>query len=93
MSPYDPLDLFSTEPLRMQHALQALLACPQNNLKMFLDGQPVQLSDKASLHQIGVAVHQALLPCPDAINTGNPVELLASLLQEALSRTGTSFPN
>ena len=77
----------------MQRALKALLACPQNNLKLFLNGQPVQLLDKASsLHQIEFAVRQALVSCPGLTDTGNTVELLASLLQEVLSRTGTSFP-
>ena len=81
------------EPSRMQYALKALLACPQNNLKLFLDGQPVQLLDEALyLQQIRVAVHQALVPCPDITDIGNTVELLASFLQEVLSKTGKSFP-
>lgn len=78
----------------MQRALKALMACPQNNLKLFLDGQPVQLSDKtSSRHQTEVGVRQALVPCPDLTDTGTTVELLTSLLQEVLSGTGASFPN
>ena len=77
----------------MQRALKALLACPQNNLKLFLSGQPVQLLDEAlSLHQIGVAVDQALIPCPDDTGTGHTVELLVSLLQKVLSKTGGPLP-
>ena len=33
VSSYEPLDLFSQQPARMQAALQALLAVPQNNLQ------------------------------------------------------------
>ncbi|XP_032306535.1 inositol-pentakisphosphate 2-kinase isoform X3 [Drosophila ananassae] len=35
---YCPLELFSGEPSRMLSALDALLACPQNNLRVFRDG-------------------------------------------------------
>lgn len=38
-SAYDPCDLFSGEPLRLRTALSALLAQPQNNLLLFLDGR------------------------------------------------------
>ena len=88
-SSYNPLDLYSTDPARMQHPLQALLACPQNNLKLFLDGRPVPLSDDAScMHQIAAAVHQAFQPSLDCNALGTSNEVLASLLQQVLSRTG-----
>ncbi|XP_017149122.1 inositol-pentakisphosphate 2-kinase isoform X1 [Drosophila miranda] len=35
---YCPLELFSGAPSRMLDALHALLACPQNNLRVFQDG-------------------------------------------------------
>ena len=38
-SAYDPCDLFSGDPQRLRRALAALLAHPQNNLLLFLDGQ------------------------------------------------------
>lgn len=76
----------------MQHALTALFASPQNNLKLFLNGQPVQPSDDASsLHQVAAVVQQALKPCLHPSDTTKAVELLASLLQEVLSTTGRAF--
>jgi hypothetical protein len=42
LSTYDPRDLFSGNDDAMLRALEALLAAPQNNLKLFLDGSPVR---------------------------------------------------
>ena len=41
VSAYDPLDLFSGDPERMQAALEALMDVPQNNLALFLGGDRV----------------------------------------------------
>lgn len=35
-SAYNPLDLFSGDLLRMQQALRDLIACPQNNFRLFI---------------------------------------------------------
>ena len=39
LSGYDPLDLFSGEAGRIGAALQRLLEVPQNNFRLFSDGQ------------------------------------------------------
>eukprot|EP01133_Synstelium_polycarpum_P006905 gene6906-8027_t len=38
VSEYCPLDLFSGDAVRQQHAIRAMFECPQNNLKLFQDG-------------------------------------------------------
>ncbi|VVC41136.1 Inositol-pentakisphosphate 2-kinase [Cinara cedri] len=48
-SRYCPLDLFSGCRLRIEHAVKSLLQTPQNNLKMFMDGVPVDWSDCTTL--------------------------------------------
>ncbi|KAK9825129.1 hypothetical protein WJX81_001480 [Elliptochloris bilobata] len=43
-SAYDPRDLFSGEPQRMAAAMRALLADPQNNLRLFWRGERLPLA-------------------------------------------------
>jgi inositol-pentakisphosphate 2-kinase len=40
---YDPLDLFSGDGSRMEAALMALFEHPQNNLRVFIDGEAVAM--------------------------------------------------
>ena len=44
VSAYDPRDLFSGDAGRMGAALRALLADPQNNLRLFWRGAPLPLA-------------------------------------------------
>ncbi|PVD24160.1 hypothetical protein C0Q70_14630 [Pomacea canaliculata] len=45
-SNYCPLDLFSGNKQRMKHALQSLIKTPQNNLKIWKDGEDVYSAEK-----------------------------------------------
>lgn len=57
LSPYNPLDLFSTDAARATTALLALLTVPQNNMTVFVDGaripvlrtQPAASTDKQAV--------------------------------------------
>ena len=44
LSEFCPLDLFSEDAGRMRRALLALLAEPQNNLRLFRNGLPLQFT-------------------------------------------------
>ncbi len=57
ISTYNPHDLFSQDQHRIVHALHALWECPQNNLKLFIDGSAVAMHDA---HTAATAVADAL---------------------------------
>ena len=50
-SRYDPLDLFSGDQGRRQQALRCLLQCPQNNLRIFVEGTQLDPSKFGSALQ------------------------------------------
>ena len=40
---YCPLDLFSLKDERVRKALEALIDCPGNNLKLFIQGMQIEI--------------------------------------------------
>ena len=50
VSSYNPLDLFSSEKNRIQHALRCLLEHPQNNMRVWHDGNIVIGHDASTLN-------------------------------------------
>ncbi|KAL0030762.1 hypothetical protein WJX77_005374 [Trebouxia sp. C0004] len=89
ISAYDPLDLFSGETVRMHRTLVALIANPQNNLKLFVDGKPVDTLDHtAQLDSTESLVEKAFGLDSDFAEPGNAVTLLADVLKHILLREG-----
>lgn len=76
-SSYDPLDLYSGDTGRMQRALLELLATPQNNLRLFVDGKAVEKF--AEFEQ----------PFAEALGLGESQEAFAQLLTHILQDSGT----
>lgn len=73
ISAYNPLDLFSGQTTRMQHALCCLIEERHRNMKVFVDGLPAEVAILESVcsRVLGPAVAK-LLP-----------ELLANILQQS----------
>lgn len=88
VSSYDPLDLFSQDPTRMQKALLALFQDPQNNLRLFLAGKPVQLEAGTSLEVTAAAVSEAFGPQVACMLPAAAVQVLVSALQDVLNQEG-----
>jgi len=89
ISAYNPLDLFSGETSRLHKALVALIANPQNNLKLFVDGKPVDTcGHTAQLDSTASLVEKAFGLDSDSIEPGDAVALLADVLKDILLREG-----
>ncbi|CAG8661431.1 4423_t:CDS:2, partial [Scutellospora calospora] len=43
LSKYCPLDLFSLDDVRLKRAIEGLIACPNNNLKLFIQGIQIHI--------------------------------------------------
>jgi inositol-pentakisphosphate 2-kinase len=59
ISHYDPLDLFSNDETRVQQALGHMMICPQNNFRLFLNGEFVA-DHFAAQELLGVPLVQTL---------------------------------
>lgn len=89
ISRYDPLDLFSSDPLRVQQALLAVFEEPQNNLRMFLGGKAVQLhTETGPIAAAAAAVGSAFGAQHAAMAPQEAVQALAATLQSILAREG-----
>ncbi|XP_063222002.1 inositol-pentakisphosphate 2-kinase isoform X2 [Bacillus rossius redtenbacheri] len=83
-SKYCPLDLFSGNHKRMKGALKALLACPQNNLRIFQDGTLVYGEDKSGM--LENVLQKWLGNASHFTNTQRLVEKFCHLMLAALTR-------
>ena len=73
----------------MHKALVALIANPQNNLKLFMDGKPVDTHHHtAQLDSTESLVEKAFGLDSDFVEPGNAVALLADILKDILLREG-----
>ena len=88
ISGYDPLDLFSSDPHRVQGALLALFQEPQNNLQLFLGGKEVQLQPGGDLQAAAAAVAEAFGPCFATISPLEAVQALIGAIQNILAKEG-----
>ncbi|KAL7640745.1 UNVERIFIED_CONTAM: hypothetical protein RMT77_009020 [Armadillidium vulgare] len=87
-SSYCPKDFFSGEPTVMEKALQNLFSCPQNNLKLFCNGDRV--SDIEQYRYLSELVVQILTNNIYAEKTPNPSKVKTN--NSSPSNSSSCFP-
>ncbi|KAF9940732.1 Inositol-pentakisphosphate 2-kinase [Mortierella alpina] len=93
LSEYCPIDLFSTSHHLVQDSLNALVQTPQNNFRLFVNGEQQTVSKEAIAHvmvgsNVGSAQQENIAPQGTHLTT--LVEVLARVLSESplLKRLG-----
>ncbi len=79
------------DPIRMQRALLALFATPQNNLKLFIDGQPCCTSNDLQSDPVAYAVDEVFGCGQGKQESGGQLRLLTTVIQEILLQEGQFY--
>ena len=86
-SSYNPLDLFSLEKIRIQHALRCLLEHPQNNLRVWYDGKILIGHDTEELGDSQVmSILQRVFPHMTASGTIGLQDAIVETVSEILAK-------
>ena len=86
-SSYNPLDLFSLEKIRIQHALRCLLEHPQNNLRVWYDGKILIGHDTEELGDSQVmSILQRVFPHTTASGTIGLQDAIVETVSEILMK-------
>lgn len=86
ISTYNPLDLFSMHPSHVIRAIDSLFDHPQNNLRVFIDGEAIKWTSKESSEKTGAlaGLEEALEGFCESAN-GSRVTVLKELLVQRLA--------
>lgn len=82
-SAYDPIDLFSGDPSRIQSAVEALMDAPQNNLAVFVGGDRVDTGMRRN-----DTIQRSYLATACAVLERDTVSHLAATVRDVLLQEG-----